>query len=98
MIKGTNQVPRISVFRSNRFLNIQVIDDSANKTLLNMSDKDLKASKKTKIDVASEIGEMLAQQAKEKGISKVVFDRGGYKYHGRVKALAEGLRKGGLQF
>ncbi|MEX1064284.1 MAG: 50S ribosomal protein L18 [Candidatus Paceibacterota bacterium] len=99
-ISGTAKVPRASVFRSNRHILVQLIDDEAGKTIL--SSKVVSGGKSkmkgSKVDSASSIGEMIAQKAKEAGISEIVFDRGGYKYHGRVKALAEGLRKGGLKF
>lgn len=100
-IKGTNKIPRVSVFRSNRHIFVQLIDDITGKTILSnntVKTKSKTAPKGTKTNVASKIGEIIAQKAKEKGIKRVVFDRGGYKYHGRVKALAEGLRKGGLEF
>lgn len=89
LIKGTKERPRLSVFRSNKRIYVQLIDDSRGTTLLGVSD--IKTS-------ASKTGETLAKKAIEKGINSVVFDRGGYKYHGRVKALAEGARKGGLKF
>ena len=99
-IKGTANVPRVSVFRSNKHIFVQLIDDSAGKTIGSSTAKSkLKSTQKgTKTELAGKIGEMIAQKAGESGISKVVFDRGGYKYHGRVKALAEGLRRGGLKF
>lgn len=88
-ISGTAQAPRVSVFRSNRAISAQVIDDVARKTV---------ASVKGPKNKPESLGEELAKRAIEAGITKVVFDRGGYKYHGRVKNLAEGLRKGGLKF
>lgn len=97
-ISGTKDVPRVAVFRSNKGLFVQFIDDITGKTLLSNSiktDAKLKGDKKTKSGV---IGEELAKRAQSTGITKIVFDRGGYKYHGRVKELAEGLRKGGLKF
>ena len=99
-IKGTKSVPRVSVFRSNRHIFVQIIDDASGKTLVGSIIKSAKKSKMNgnKTEKASAIGEILAQKAKEAGIGRVVFDRGGYKYHGRVKALAEGLRRGGLKF
>lgn len=99
-IRGTNKTPRVSVFRSNRHVFVQLIDDSEGKTILSSIVKSESKStmKGTKTEIAFKIGETIAQKAKEKGIKKAVFDRGGYKYHGRVKALAEGLRKGGLEF
>lgn len=99
-IKGTKSVPRVSVFRSNKHIFIQLIDDSVGKTIVSsiVKSKDKSVIKGNKIEIASAIGEMLANKAKDAGINKVVFDRSGYKYHGRVKALAEGLRKSGLKF
>jgi large subunit ribosomal protein L18 len=99
-MKGTANIPRVSVFRSNKHLFVQIIDDSTGKTILSNSIEP-KAKSRTrggKTEVAGSIGEILARKAREAGITKIVFDRGGYKYHGRVKALAEGLRKGGLMF
>ena len=90
-------VPRISVFRSLKHMYAQIIDDAAHKTIASCSSlelKDLTGDKKT---VAHSIGLELAKRAQEKGISTVVFDRGGFLYHGRVKELADGLRKGGLK-
>lgn len=98
-LSGTAEIPRVAVFRSNRNLFIQFIDDAAGKTIL--SNNIVAKTKKTKCgksETAGSLGETLAQKAIAAGISKIVFDRGGYKYHGRVKALAEGLRKGGLKF
>ncbi len=99
-MKGTEAIPRVSVFRSNRHMFVQIIDDSTGKTILSNSiePKTKNKAKGAKTETAALIGETIAQKAKEAGISKVVFDRGGFKYHGRVKALADGLRKGGLQF
>lgn len=99
-ISGTLTVPRISVFRSNRHVFVQIIDDVRGKTLFSSVVKpETKSSTKvTKTEKAAKIGEAIAAKAKEAGISSIIFDRGGYKYHGRVKALAEGLRKGGLKF
>ncbi|MBI2063848.1 MAG: 50S ribosomal protein L18 [Candidatus Yanofskybacteria bacterium] len=99
-IKGTASIPRVSVFRSNLHIFAQIIDDATGKTLVSNDIKSVKktTAKGTKIEKASVIGETLAKKAQETGINKVVFDRGGYKYHGRVKALADGLRKGGLKF
>jgi large subunit ribosomal protein L18 len=94
---GTKEKPRLSVFRSNRHITLQLIDDQSGKTLVSASDLKLK-KKATKTEIAKEIGKKLAETAKEKKIKKVVFDRGGYKYHGRVKAAAEGAREGGLNF
>jgi len=97
-IEGTIKIPRFCVFRSNKHIYGQLIDDEKGKTLLVASDKELKKSSGKKIDIANQIGQLLAKKAIEKKFEKVVFDRGGYKYHGRVKALAEGARKGGLKF
>lgn len=97
-ISGTNLKPRLSVFRSNTGLFLQLIDDEAGKTLLSADVKELKAAKITKTEAGLELGKLLAQKALAKKITTVVFDRGSYKYHGRVKAVAEGARSGGLQF
>lgn len=99
-IKGTKEIPRVSVFRSNRHLFVQVIDDLTGKTIISsvVKSKAKSALKGTKSELAGKIGETIAEKAKAAGVSRVVFDRGGYKYHGRIKALAEGLRKGGLEF
>ncbi len=94
--------PRLSVFRSSKHIYAQVIDDAAGKTLVAASsrEKDLRGSLKTGANVAAatEVGKRVAERAKEKGVKKVVFDRGGYLFHGRVKALAEAARAGGLEF
>lgn len=98
-IIGTGDTPRISVFRSNKFITSQVIDDQKGVTLLYITEKDLGIKEKlTKTQKAEILGKQLAKLIKEKNIKKVVFDRGGYKYHGRVKALSEGLRSEGLEF
>jgi len=97
---GTAKIPRVSVFRSSKRLFVQIVDDSAGKTILS-NKAEAGAKKRTeggKTETARLVGETLAKKAVEAGISKVVFDRGGYKYHGRIKALAEGLRSGGLKF
>jgi large subunit ribosomal protein L18 len=96
-ISGAKERPRLSVFRSNKHIFLQLIDDSAGKTLVSASDLKMK-KKGTKTEIAKEVGKELAKLAKAKKIKKVVFDRGGYKYHGRVKASAEGAREGGLEF
>lgn len=89
--------PRLCVFRSSRFIYSQIIDDTDGKTLVSASEKELKNSgKMPKSQRAKLVGLLLAQKAKTSKISKVVFDRNGYKYHGRVKALADGAREGGL--
>ncbi len=99
-ISGTSDKPRLRVFKSSRHIYAQIIDDSLGKTLVCMStvDKAFEAGEsKGKIGIAEQVGELLAERAKVAGISQVVFDRGGYAYHGRVKALSEGARKGGLK-
>lgn len=97
-ILGTREVPRLSVFRSNNHIYAQLIDDVTGKTILGVSDKNIEKKNGKRIDTAKELGNSLAKQAVENKISKVMFDRGYYKYHGRVKALAEGAREGGLKF
>ncbi len=95
-IIGTPERPRLSVFRSNKSIYAQIIDDVSCKTLVSASD--IKDSKGTNSDRAALVGEKIAKAAKEKNITKVVFDRGGYSYAGRVKILADAARKGGLDF
>jgi large subunit ribosomal protein L18 len=102
-LQGTAERPRLVVFRSARHIYAQVIDDLARKTLVGASDLQKKEAavakdKAKKIDRAKEVGKAVAKLCLDKGISKVVFDRGGYKYHGRVSAVAAGAREGGLQF
>lgn len=97
-ISGTAKRPRLSVFKSNKEIYAQLIDDSKAVTICSFSSKKVKESGKNKSEVASLVGEGLAKEAKAKKIKEVVFDRSGYRYHGRVKALAEGARKGGLKF
>lgn len=97
-ISGTVARPRVSVFRSNKSIYAQIIDDVNGKTLAAASSKELKAFAGNKVNNANEVGKLLANKAKSAGIESVVFDRGGYLYHGRVKALAEGAREGGLKF
>lgn len=88
---------RLSVFRSNRYISAQIIDDSKGETLLSVSEKELK-EKMSKTERAKKLGIILAEMSKKKKITEVVFDRGRFMYHGRVKALAEGAREGGLKF
>jgi large subunit ribosomal protein L18 len=94
--------PRLSVFRSSQHIYAQVIDDAKGETVAAASslEKDVRAGTKTgaNVDAAKAVGQRLAERAKEKGVKQVVFDRGGYLYHGRVKALAEAAREGGLEF
>ncbi|MFM9053236.1 MAG: 50S ribosomal protein L18 [Bacteroidota bacterium] len=99
-VKGTSSCPRLSVFRSNKQIYAQLIDDVNGVTLVTSStrDKSMLDMKAPKVDLAREVGKSLASNATQNGISSIVFDRGGYLYHGRVKALAEGAREGGLQF
>ncbi len=96
-VSGTSIRPRLSVFRSGKHIYAQLIDDATGKTLSAASSAELK-SKTKKTDASGEVGKLLAERAKAKNIASAVFDRGGYRYHGRVKALAEGAREGGLQF
>lgn len=88
---------RLSVFRSNRYISAQIIDDSKGETLLSVSEKELK-EKLPRTEKAKKLGMLLAEKSKKKKITEVVFDRGRFMYHGRVKALAEGAREGGLKF
>jgi len=100
-LKQSNQGKyRVSVYRSLNNISAQIIDDKVNKTLVSVSsiEKEVKKNKKNKIDTSNLIGEILAKRAIEKKINKVYFDRGGNKYHGRVKAFTESLRKNGLKF
>ena len=100
-IKGTAERPRLSVYRGNRNIYTQIIDDTEGRTLVSASSMEASVRSKIKgftVETAKAVGELLAEKAKERGISKVVFDRGGYKYHGKVKALADGARAGGLEF
>ena len=97
-IRGSAERPRLSVFRSNRGIGAQLIDDVNGHTLaaVNWTESDLKSL--GRMDQAKRAGELLAQRAKEAGVETVVFDRGGYRFHGKVKALADGAREGGLRF
>ena len=99
-ISGTKDVPRLNVFRSNSNIFAQIIDDEAGVTLVSASslESELKLANGGNIEAATKVGELLAKKAKKAKISKVVFDRGGYLYHGRVKALAEAARENGLEF
>jgi len=101
-VRGTEERPRLSVFRSERHTYVQVIADGAGRTLLAVStlSPDLRAQLKKTADVqaARQVGLLAARRCLEKGISRVVFDRNGFQYHGRVRAVAEGAREGGLQF
>jgi len=96
-VEGVSERPRLSVFRASQHIYGQLINDASGKTLASASSLEIKTKGK-KSDLAKEVGKLLAKKAAEKGIKAVVFDRGGYAYHGRVKALAEGAREGGLNF
>ena len=101
VISGTSDYPRLSVFRSNKEIYCQVIDDVNGKTLLQTSSRDkaiLDLTLKTNIEISFNVGTLVAELDIKKGIDKIKFDRGGYLYHGRVKSLAEGAREGGLKF
>ena len=99
-INGTKDIPRLNVFRSSKHITVQIIDDEKGNTLVSASsmDKDLKLSNGGNVEAAKKVGESIAKKAKKAGITKVVFDRGGYLYHGRVKALADAARENGLEF
>jgi len=101
-ISGSAERPRLSVFRSTKHIYVQVIDDSLGKTLVSASsmEKPVKEQPKfkNKVAIATHIGKLIAERAKENGISKVVFDRNGFLYHGRIKAVSDGAREGGLDF
>ncbi|MFA5987230.1 MAG: 50S ribosomal protein L18 [Candidatus Paceibacterota bacterium] len=96
-ISGTTEKPRLSVYRSNKFIYAQIIDDTKGVTLASASDVSLEG-KKTKAERSVEVGNNIAKAALSKGVKKVVFDRGGFIFTGRIKALAEAARKGGLEF
>ena len=109
-VSGTGQFPRLCVFRSNKHIYAQLVDDEKRKTILSSSDQESKTQIKKKkikenqkpltgkVAIAYEVGKLIAEKALKEKIKEVVFDRGGYKYHGRIKALAEGAREGGLRF
>ncbi|EKU48914.1 50S ribosomal protein L18 [Staphylococcus massiliensis] len=99
-LNGTAEKPRLNVYRSNKHIYAQIIDDIKGVTLVQAStqDKDVASESATKVELASKVGEMVAKKATEKNITEVVFDRGGYLYHGRVEALANAARENGLQF
>jgi len=98
IIQGTKEKPRLSVFRSNKEIYAQIINDHKGNTLVNVSSTEKNIKKTVKTKDAEIVGELLAERALKKGIKEVKFDRGGYLYHGRVKALADGARKKGLKF
>ena len=99
-LSGTNEIPRLNVFRSAKHISVQIIDDEKGVTLVSASsmDKDLKLTNGGNIEAAKKVGEAIAKKAAKAGIKQVVFDRGGYLYHGRVAALAEAARENGLEF
>jgi large subunit ribosomal protein L18 len=101
-VRGTPERPRLTVFRSLKNIYAQIVDDSEGKTLCSASSLLKEVSSKSlsgqKIDLGREVGRSIAEKAQKEGIKKVVFDKGGYRYHGRVKALAEAARKAGLEF
>lgn len=97
-ISGTAACPRLSVFRSNAHIHCQIIDDTTGNTLVSCSSVDLKLSNGGNVEAAAKVGSELAKRALAKNIENVVFDRGGYIYHGRIKAVAEAAREGGLKF
>ena len=98
-VRGLSTRPRLSVFKSNRYIYAQVIDDVSGTTVAAASSQEMPLRDRTlTIDTAAEVGKLVAQRAKDAGIETVVFDRGGFRFHGRVKALAEAAREGGLQF
>lgn len=97
-ISGTAERPRMSVFKSNTGIYVQLIDDVAGTTIAAASSKDFSDAKSVNVDIAKQVGEKVAEKAKDKGIESVTFDRNGYLYHGKVKALADGARANGLQF
>ena len=98
-VQGTSERPRLSVFRSAKHIYAQIIDDVQGVTLASASSREeVTADGAGKIGRSSAVGKRLAERAKEKGVAKVAFDRGGYLYHGRIKALADGARSGGLEF
>ena len=100
IVSGTEARPRLTVFRSNKEIYAQIVDDVTGKTISAASsrDKDITAAKATKSEVAKLVGKALAEKAIKAGVETIAFDRGGYLYHGRVKSLAEGAREGGLKF
>ena len=100
VVSGTEARPRLAVYRSNKEIYAQIVDDESGNTLVSASsrDKDISAAKGTKTEKAALVGKALAEKATKAGIETISFDRGGYRYHGRVKSLADGAREGGLKF
>ena len=98
IVSGTAARPRLSVFRSNKEIYAQIIDDVSGKTLLAASSREKGVNKGTNVEIASAVGKLVAEKAVAAGIDTVIFDRGGYLYHGRIQSLAEGARAAGLKF
>ena len=100
VVSGTSSKPRLSVFRSNKEIYAQIVDDVTGKTISAASsrDKDISSTKGSKTEVAALVGKSVAERALKAGVEKISFDRGGYLYHGRVKSLADGAREAGLKF
>jgi len=98
-VRGNGERPRLAVYRSNRYIYAQVIDDIEGRTLASASSQEPELRSETlTVETAAKVGSLLGSRAKDAGVSSVVFDRGGYRYHGRVKALADAARKAGLEF
>lgn len=97
-VLGTSEKPRLTIFRSNKNIFAQLIDDSKNVTIIGMSDKAVRAKEMKKVLSAENLGKEFAKVANSKGIKEIVFDRNGYKFHGRIKAFAESVRASGLKF
>lgn len=95
-VQGTAERPRLVIFRSLKHISAQLVDDVARRTIATVTSTSIESGKKT--EKSTEVGKLIAAKAKDAGITKVVFDRAGYKYHGRVKAVADGAREGGLEF
>ncbi|MGH8944882.1 MAG: 50S ribosomal protein L18 [Acidimicrobiia bacterium] len=99
LVRGTADRPRLAVYRSNRYIYAQVIDDTEGRTLVSASSQEPELrSHRLSLETAAQVGALLGSRAKDAGVGSVVFDRGGYKYHGRVKALADAAREAGLEF
>lgn len=97
-VRGTPERPRLTVFRSNRGIWAQIVDDQSGRTLASACSRHVEETALPKKEMAAKVGELIAERAKAAGVESVVFDRGSYLYHGRVKALADGARQGGLEF
>jgi len=97
-VSGTEQRPRLAVFKSLKHIYVQVIDDASGRTLVSASTREKDATKGANAAAAKAVGALIAKKAKDKGVTRVVFDRGGYLYHGNIKALADAARENGLEF